>query len=504
MSELPPEKKEEKVESTPDSESIEKQVLEVIQVQWEQHEEIREILSILKEKILLDLNSLGYVSRVETQGSFVRKTYLSEDETFDLLLILQLTDKSKVHQILDSLVKRLKSDHIRKTPIEVKKHTGKIPYLRIFAENELVNLFVGFEVLPGEETISIFDLIPQHTQYILNHMKEEDRNEVVLLKKFMKTMGVYRNDVGAVGFNGYLCELLVLFYGSFREALKGISQWRPRTIIDLKKNTEKIEDVDLLTSEMLFRYYPLYVQDPLNPKDNVAADVSMEHFMSIIAAANTFLYNPSTSFFEDQLCEVPSYDDIIRKTITSGREIAILAIERNFQESEVCWQKALSIKTSFEIELINNNYILERSKAFVSDDYYGLLISLMDANPQISIRRDGPEITCPDSIEFLKRYTKHVDVVAGPFIDNARWAINFRKKGQKVNDFLENLTKKNTFVLNVDSFLRIEIKEKMNVLNFDEELRGIYETDTSFAEHLFLFIERKPLWICNLREAEFI
>ena len=262
--------------------------------------------------------------------------------------------------------------------------------------------------------------------------------------------------------------------------------------------------MDLLTSEMLFRYYPLYVQDPLNPKDNVAADVSMEHFMSIIAAANTFLYNPSTSFFEDQLCEVPSYDDIIRKTITSGREIAILAIERNFQESEVCWQKALSIKTSFEIELINNNYILERSKAFVSDDYYGLLISLMDANPQISIRRDGPEITSPDSIEFLKRYTKHVDVVAGPFIDNARWAINFRKKGQKVNDFLENLTKKNTFVLNVDSFLRIEIKEKMNVLNFDEELRGIYETDTSFAEHLFLFIERKPLWICNLREAEFI
>ena len=501
MSEIPPE--EEKKQQKPNNyEAIENQILEVIKVQWEQHEEIREILSILKEKILLDLNSLGYIGRVETQGSFVRKTYLSEDETFDLLLILHQSDKSKVHQILDAILKRLKNDRVRKSPISVTKHTGKIPYLRILVDGELVNLFVGFEVSPGEDPISIFDLIPQHTQYILTHMKEEDRNEVILLKKFVKTIGVYRNEIGAVGFNGYLCELLILFYGTFRGAIKGISKWKPRTIIDLKKKIEKIEDVDLLTSEMLFRYYPLYVQDPLNPKDNVAADVSMDQFLSIVAAANTFLFKPSTSFFEDLLCEVPTYEEIVRKVFSSGREVAILAIERNFLETEVGWQKALAIKSAFEAEISNNNYILERSKAFVSDEYYGLLISLMDANPQISIRRDGPEITSADSLEFLRRYGKHVDVVAGPYIDNGRWAINFRKKGQKITEFLENLVKKNTFVLNVDSFLRIEIKEKMKVLEIDEKLQEIYETDSSFAESFFLFIERKPLWICNLKEAE--
>ncbi len=67
---------------------IEQQVIEVIQVQWERHEEIREVLAILKEKILLDLNSLGFRGRVEVQGSFIRKTYLGEDEVYDLLLIL--------------------------------------------------------------------------------------------------------------------------------------------------------------------------------------------------------------------------------------------------------------------------------------------------------------------------------------------------------------------------------------------------------------------------------
>ncbi len=396
----------------------------------------------------------------------------------------------------------MKKDRIKNTPLEVKKRTGKIPHLRIIAGDEYVNLFVGFEVTPGEKQISIFDSIPMHTQYLLTHMQEQDRNEVLLLKKFMKTVGVYRNEIGAVGFNGYLCELLIVFYGSFWEAIKGISGWKPRTIIDIKRKKVQIEDVDSLTSEMLSRYYPLYVQDPLNPKDNVAADVSMLLFVSLIAAANTYIFEPTIHFFEDLQCEIPPFDDLVRKIISTGREILVLVLKRNFQESEICWQKALSIKSAFASEIFANNYILERSYAFVSDDHYGLMISLMTANPQLLLRKDGPDITSKESLEFLKRYSKHIDVVAGPFIDNDRWAVYLTKKGQKIRDFLENLVKKNTFVLNVDSFLKVEIKEKMNVLGIDEILREIYEFDSTFAENLYTFIERKPLWICNLSDTD--
>ncbi len=479
---------------------IEQQVIEVIQVQWERHEEIREVLSILKEKILLDLNSLGFKGRVEVQGSFVRKTYLGEDDVYDLLLILPQSERAKVHQILDSLLKRLKKDRIRNSLLEVKKQTGKIPYLRIIAGDEYVNLFVGFDVTPGEKQISIFDSIPMHTQYLLTHMQEKDRNEVLLLKKFMKTVGVYRNELGAIGFNGYLCELLIVFYGSFWDAIKGISSWKPRTIIDIKRKKVQIEDVDSLTSEMLNRYYPIYVQDPLNPKDNVAADVSMSQFMSLIAAANIYMFDPSIHLFEDLPCEIPPFDDLVRKIISTGRETIVLVLKRNFQEAEICWQKALSIKSAFSSEIFANNYILERSYAFVSDDYYGLMVSLMNADPQLLRRKDGPDITSKESLEFLKRYSKHIDVVAGPFIDNDRWAVYLTKKGQKIRDFLENLVKKNTFVLNVDSFLKVEIKEKMKVLGIDELLREIYEFDSTFAENLYTFIERKPLWICNLND----
>jgi len=160
------------------------------------------------------------------------------------------------------------------------------------------------------------------------------------------------------------------------------------------------------------------------------------------------------------------------------------------------------MKNGFQVELFNNNYILERSKAFVSDEYYGIFLSLLDVNPQISIRKEGPLITSKESLKFLQQYTKHVDVVAGPFIDNEHWVIHFTKKGQNVFEFLESLVKKNTFMLNVDSFLKIEIKEKLKIFGADEKFGEIYETDSSLAEYLFLFIERKPLWICNLEQAD--
>ena len=138
-----------------DHDYIENQVLEVIQIQKDTHAEIGEILSILKEKIQMDLDSLGVVGRVEIQGSFVRKTYLSDDDSFDLLIILPKSEKPNVHSILDSLLKRLKKDRVKKENIEVTKITGNIPYLRLFAANEKISLFVGFDISQGEEQISI-------------------------------------------------------------------------------------------------------------------------------------------------------------------------------------------------------------------------------------------------------------------------------------------------------------------------------------------------------------
>ncbi|MHA1687257.1 MAG: hypothetical protein ACTSYD_12775 [Candidatus Heimdallarchaeaceae archaeon] len=483
---------------TAQHEKIERMVLEMIELERERYEEVNELLQELKEKITLDLTSIGINARVEIQGSFVRDTYLPEENTYDLLIILQKSDKSSIHQILDSLAQRLSNDRLRRKPLEVKKITGKTPYLRILGAGERFHVFIAFEYRAGDKPMSMFDIVPLHTQYVLTHMKEKQKREVLLLKKFVHAINVYREEVGAIGVNGYLCELLILHYGSFRKTLQAIINWKPRTIIDIKRNKEKFEDVDQLSVELLHGYYPLYVPDPIEPRMNVASEVTLDQFYSLIGAATYFLYKPSISFFEELECELPSFEDLAQKIALSEREIIVMLLPRNFQDPGVCWEKAQVMKRAFEEELIKHNYVIERTRPFVSDEYYGVLMSLASPIPKLALRREGPEINSKDSIAFLEKYTKHTDVIAGPFVDYGRWIVYFSKKGQHVYDFLYLLAKKNTFVLNVDSFLKLEIREKMQLLTIDKELRDVYNSDQEFAEVLYVFVTRKPLWLCNV------
>ena len=482
-------------------EDIEKKVLEVIEVPKDYHEELSEIIRILVEKIQQDLASLSVPGRVEVQGSFERRTYLLEETILDLMIIIPKTEKVNLYQILDALEERLSKDRLKKEPIRVKKITGKMPYLRIIAKGEHFHLFVGYEIVPGEKKLSVFDLVPLHTQYIRTHLSEKQRKEVLLLKRFLKSIRLYNDEIGAIGFNGYLCELLILFYGTFRKAIEGISEWKPRTIIDIKKGKEKFEDVDELTIELLQGYYPLYVLDPIDPRENVAANVSLEQFNSVVAAANIYLYNPDISFFEDLMCDIPSFELLNEKLQHAEKHLVVLALKREFQDQGVCWQKAENIQKAFEEELIKHYYLLDRIKAFVSDEWYGVLMSFMREMPQLTTRKEGPEITSPDAVEFLKKFSRHMDVVQGPFVDFGKWVVYFTKKGQHVYDFVYNLVKKNTFVLKVDSFLKLDIRNKMKIMTMDEELHEIYNTDATFAETLAVFIERKPLWLCNLEET---
>lgn len=492
----------EELKYTKEHEKIENIVLEMLELERERAEEVSDIIQELKEKIAVDLSSLGVNARVEIQGSFARNTYLPEDNTFDLLIILQRSDKSNIHQILDSLSQRLKNDRLRKTPLETKKITGKTPYLRILGAGEKFHVFVAFEYTPGDKPLSMFDKVPLHTQYVLTHMNEKQKKEVLLLKKFVHSINIYREEVGAIGFNGYLCELLILHYGSFRNTLKAIVNWKPRTIIDVKKGKEKFEDVDAMSADLLQGYYPLYVLDPVDPRSNAASGVTLDQFYSLIAAATYFLEKPSLNFFEELECKLPSFEAIQEKIALSEREIITLLFPRNFQDPGVCWEKAQNTRMAFEEELIKNNYIVERSKPFVSEDYYGVIFSFVSAIPKLALRKEGPPINTKEAIDFLEKYTKHTDVISGPFIDYGKWIVYFSKKGQHVYDFLWLLAKKNTFALNVDSFQKIEIREKMKLMTIDKELKEVYETDFDFAKALYVFLTRKPLWLCNIEETK--
>jgi tRNA adenylyltransferase (EC 2.7.7.25) len=54
---------------------------------------------------------------------------------------------------------------------------------------------------------------------VISNLHREQKDEVRLLKKFMKGIGVYGAEIKVKGFSGYVAELLVYFYDSFRNVL---------------------------------------------------------------------------------------------------------------------------------------------------------------------------------------------------------------------------------------------------------------------------------------------
>ena len=73
-----------------------------------------------------------------------------------------------------------------------------------------------------------------HTKYIQGHLRKDQEDEVLLLKKFMDAVGTYGSEFKTGGFAGYLCELLILKYGTFEKTLRAAQNWKKHTEIDLE------------------------------------------------------------------------------------------------------------------------------------------------------------------------------------------------------------------------------------------------------------------------------
>src|SRR5207249_2660507 len=100
-------------------------------------------------------------------------------------------------------------------------------------------------------------------------------------KAWAEGIGVYGAEAKVLGFSGYLCELLILKYGSFRGVLDSSLSWRPGTVIVLERPPARAFPE------------PLIVVDPVDPNRNVASAVGIEQLATFVHAAREYLASPS-------------------------------------------------------------------------------------------------------------------------------------------------------------------------------------------------------------------
>jgi tRNA nucleotidyltransferase (CCA-adding enzyme) len=202
-------------------------------------------------------------------GSVAKDTFLKEDMDLDIFVFF---DPSTPKEILEREGLRIGKSTFNQFGSSYKIAYAEHPYVSGDIEGLPVEIVPCYKVSSGKHIQSAVDRTPFHLEYVMEHLNESQRDDVRLLKKFLKAQKLYGADSRANGFSGYLCELLIIKYNSFANLLAHAIQWEQGVTIDMNEKEKDFED-------------PLVVVDPVDPTRNVASALSLSTFSRFIEAA---------------------------------------------------------------------------------------------------------------------------------------------------------------------------------------------------------------------------
>ncbi len=221
-------------------------------------------------------------------GSFAKGTWLKCDADVDIFVkIASCISLAEFEEIGKRI--GLKSLRQYRPNIRYSSH----PYVEAYVRGVRVNVVPCYDVEKGRWK-SAADRSPFHTQYIIDNLDQEKKNQVRLLKKFLKGSGIYGAEIATSGFSGYVTEVLILKFGSFRAVLEEISNMKAQVGSE-KKQVISVEKVD----EDIIKTFDshLIIIDPVDPKRNLGAAISAESIGRFVLAARIFLARPSLDYF---------------------------------------------------------------------------------------------------------------------------------------------------------------------------------------------------------------
>ncbi|MDD2666118.1 MAG: CCA tRNA nucleotidyltransferase [Methanocellales archaeon] len=342
-------------------------------------------------------------------GSVARDTWIVGEKDVDIFITFpEEISREDLESIGLQIAKKVATDH--------EERYAEHPYIRALYGGYNVDIVPCFRVSDPSSIKSAVDRTPFHNKYLRTRIKGLE-GQVRLLKQFMKGVGVYGSELRTKGFSGYLCELLVLKYGSFLGVLESASDWKRGVVIDLEGHgTLRHED-------------PLVIIDPVDPSRNVAAAVSLDNFCMFIDASREFLKEPSINFFFPPPME-PITDDEIAKEIQARKTdlFAIVFQTPNVVEDILYPQLYKAVKSVEEL-LHRNDFRVFRGDIWSGAQSVILLEMEVAKLPNIKKHIGPPVESSVHSEKFKAKY-------ANPYIKDGRYVAEIPRKYTKAKDLL--------------------------------------------------------------------
>ncbi|RJS85440.1 CCA tRNA nucleotidyltransferase, partial [Candidatus Bathyarchaeota archaeon] len=322
------------------------------------------LVCILKNR----LKESGIEADVELQGSIAKDTWLAGEKDIDIFILLPRTYSREIFGKVLNVVKSVVGE-------DWKEAYAEHPYIQAKIGDFTVDCVPCFRVSKASDVSSSVDRTPLHTRYVREKLNGELKNQVRMLKRFMKGIGTYGAEIKIGGFSGYLCELLTLYYGSFMNVLEAASSWRRGEIIDIEGyyqgNEEKVLE--------LFKDSPLIVIDPTDKSRNVASSVRECKLSEFIAASRMFLRKPSITYFYPREIRPLSLKNLKNNLQKRGTSLLIIKFNALDVVSDVLWgQLYKSLKAVSEL-LASHDFRILRQDVWSDEKEFCLFIFEMES-----------------------------------------------------------------------------------------------------------------------------
>ncbi len=381
------------------------------------------------EELLLKIKSIkGKHIDVVVAGSVARNTHLKDNRDIDIFLLFPTA---------------LSDEEFRKEGLRIaKKVFGKNkyelafaqhPYVRGIIKNFDVEIVPSFKISDTTQIRSAVDRTPFHNKYLQKKLSLQQKDEVRLLKQFLRGIKCYGAEIKTSSFSGYLTELLILYYGTFLETLKNAAEWKKPTIIDIEHYYEN----EKIIAERFKEHF--IVIDPTDSRRNVASAVSYNQFCRFIAASREFLKKPSQKFFFDfERKKIPL--NKIKKILSEKELVTLYAKYPKEYVAEIVWGQLKRLCKILHQNLSKNEFRIFRIQPFTDEKNFCLLIIDLENRILQKVHKIvGPELVMKEHCEkFLQ---KHRKCYAGPRIENGRLVVEEFRKYWKVEPLLNNIIK---------------------------------------------------------------
>ncbi len=461
------------------------QVLLKIVPSEEEKQRIYSLAEQLKNDLFAIAKNDGLKAEIILGGSVAKDTWIKDEADIDLFMMVSPSlNREAIKGFCLDIARKVVREN------EYIERYAEHPYIEAVVQGIKVNIVPCYRV-EHEEWMSAVDRTPYHTEYVNTRMREKDlRNEIRLLKQFMKGVGVYGAEIKIGGFSGYLCELLVIWFGSFKDLIKGIVDWSTGTIVDL----EDLYRRDKNKIRLLFEN-PLVVIDPVDMKRNVAAAVTEESLFTFIAAARHFIQRADLGFFyplDVNPLKVEALSDNLKNR---SSDIVVINFKIDKAIPDVLWGQIFKSVRAIEKMFQINEFMVTRSSAWTDETFSASLVLELESR-LIPLCKEhwGPPVTSSDSSNFLEKHLYAKTTVSGPWIESGRWVVATKRKYVDCIKLLQEKLIDGGLNVGVSAGLQESIKKSGKIL-INEEIIPLYKSSQGFSVFITDFLLGIPKWL---------